>query len=187
MRAQHVQFIKDLYLLQEKDDLSKLPENVIKSLKKLIRDGASDLELKWANSLELVKKAYEVEGVMLPSPAEKTGYEQFEELLSYAVAEMTDARKGTDDSWRMSSTVFREFKESMQKMIKVRVYEIGTKNAKGHTVEVQNMEQVIDMIRKQAGKKGYKMDVDEDDPSSCTCKFSYQGIQRPYKVRLQRL
>lgn len=182
-----MQFLNDLYTLSEagaSKDLSVLPEDVIKEIKKNIRDGASDLEYEWGNTLELVNQAYKVAGVEKPSPGEKGGWKQYEELLQYGVEEMSDARKDVDSNWRMSSTVFRE---AMQKTIKVRVYEIGEQKAKGNTVEVQNMEQVINMIRKQAGQKGYKMDVDEDDPSSCTCKFSYQGIQRPYKIRLQRL
>ena len=182
-----MQFLQDLQILKEKDDLSKLPEDIIKDLKKLIRDGAADLDLDWANALELVKKAYSVQGVERPSPNERTAWDQYTELLKYGVEQLADARKDTNNSWRMSSTVFREFKESMEKTCKFRVYEVSDKAGKGWTVEAKNMESILDMVRKQAGGAGFDMNVEEHDPSYCTCKFSYQGIQRPYKVSIQRL
>lgn len=174
-------------LMEQKEDLSKLPEDVIKTLKKHVRDGANDLELEIINAMDLLNKAYKCEGVQNPTPSEKTAWEQYEDLLQYAVKELAEARKGFDKSWRMSSEVFREMKESMEKKIKVRVVEVGDKFGKGHTVEVNNMETVIEMIRKQAGEKAYDMDIDDHGNGACTCKFSYQGIQRPYKVKLQRL
>lgn len=181
-------FLNSLYILSEaknnKNDLSILPEDVIKELKKNIKDGASDLEQDWANALELVHQAYKIAGVERPTPSEAGAWKQYEELLQLAVEELADSRKDGDSSWRMSSTVFRE---AMEKHIKVRVYEVGDKFAKGHTVEAKNMEEVIEMIRKQAGEKAFDMDVEEHDPSSYTCRFSYQGIKRPYHVKLQRL
>jgi len=76
-----MEFIKTLRYLTEKDDLSKLPDDIIKKLKKSIRDGAEDLSTEWDNVLVLVKKAFEIEGVQLPTPAERTAFSQLEELL----------------------------------------------------------------------------------------------------------
>ena len=184
-----MQFINNLLTLSEaqnnkKKDLSALPEDVIKELKKLIKDGAQDLEKKWANALELVHQAYKVAGVERPSPAERSAWEEYEEMLVIGVEELAKARKDTDSDWRMSSEVFRE---AMEKRIKVRVFEVGDKFAKGHTVEARNMQEIIEMIRKQAGKQSFDMDVEEHDPSNYTCRFSYHGIKRPYHVKLQRL
>ncbi len=179
-------FLNDLYTLSEakSKDLSILPEDVIKEIKKNIRDGATDLEYEWSNALELIHQAFKIAGVERPTPSEREAWKQYEELLQYGVKELADARASFDSSWRMSSTVFRE---AMEKRIKVRVYELSDKSGKGHTVEVHNMGEVIEMVRKQAGEAGFDMDVQEHDPSSCTCKFSYQGIQKPYQVKLQRL
>lgn len=185
-----MQFLQDLYILSEANksskakDLSILPEDIVKEIKKNIRDGATDLEYEWGNALELIHQAFKVAGVERPTPSEREAWKQYEELLQYGVEELADARSNFDSSWRMSSTVFRE---AMQKRIKVRVYEMGEKFAKGHTVEASNMQEVIDMIQKQAGENNLDMSVEENDPSKCTCSFSYQGIQRPYKVSLQRL
>jgi len=180
--------LTSLFIMSEanskKGDLSVLGEDVIKELKKNIKDGAADQEQDLSNALELVHKAYKIAGVERPTPSEKGGWQQYEELLQLGVEELAAARKDVDSSWRMSSTVFRE---AMEKRIKVRVYEVGDKFGKSHTVEVKNMEEVIEMVRKQAGQKGFVMDVKEHDPSSCTCNFSYQGIKRPYHIKLQRL
>jgi len=180
-------FLTSLYVLSEannkKKDLTILPDDVIKELKKNIKDGAADLEQKWANALELVQKAYSVAGVERPEPSDGA-WKQYEEMLQIAVEELADARKDFDSSWRMSSTVFRE---AMEKRIKVRVFEVGDKFAKGHTVEAHNMEEVIEMVRKQAGQKAFDVDIKEHDPSSCTINFSYQGVKRPYHIKLQRL
>jgi len=167
-----------------KEDSSKIDNDAVKELRKNIKDGAQDLEQDWSNALELVHKAYKVAGIERPTPSERSGWTQYEELLQYGVEELADARKGFDSDWRMSSTVF---KEAMEKRIKVRVYETSDKKGKGHTVEVKNMEEVIEMVRKQAGEKAYDVDVKEHDPSNCTINFSYQGIKRPYQVKLQRL
>jgi len=181
-----MQLLQSLYIISEgkSKDLSILPEDVIKEIKKNIRDGATDLDYEWSNSLELVHQAYKVAGVERPTPSEREAWRQFEEMLQYGVKELADARIDFDSSWRMSSTVFRE---AMEKRIKVRVYETGDKYGNGHTVEAKNMEEILDMIRKQAGGAGLDMDVTENDPSSCTCTFSSHGIKRNYKVTLQRL
>lgn len=180
--------LKSLYVLTEaqarKGDLSVLEDDTIKELRKNIRDGAEDLDQDWANALELVHKAYKIAGVERPTPAEQGGWKQYEELLQFAVEEMAGNRKDFNSNWRMSSTVFRE---SMEKRIKVRVVEMGDKFSKGHTVEAKNMEEVIEMVRKQAGQKAFDIDVKEDDPNSCTINFSYQGIKRPYHINLQKL
>jgi hypothetical protein len=183
-----MKLLNSLYLLSEanskKGDLSVLGGDVIKELKKNIKDGANDPEQDWSNALELVNQAFKVAGVERPTPAERGGWQQYEELLQLAVEELADARKDVDSSWRMSSTVFRE---AMEKRIKVRVIEVGDQFGKGHTVEARNMEEIIEMVRKQAGQKAFDMDVEDHGSGSCTCRFSYHGIKRPYHIKLQRL
>lgn len=181
-------FLKNLYIISEagnsKKDLSVLEDDVIKEIKKNIRDGAADLDRDWANALELVHEAYRVAGVERPTPAERAAWKQYEEMLQYAVEQLYEHRKLANSDWRMSSTVF---KEAMERRVKIRVFEIGDKFAKGHTVEAQNIEEVIKMIRKQAGQKSFDMEVEQHDPSSCTCYFSYQGIRKPYHIKIQQL
>ncbi len=177
--------LQNLYVISEgKDDLSVVPEDALKDIKKNIRDGATDLEQDWANAMELVHKAYSVAGVERPTPNERGGWTQYEEMLTLAVNELADARKLTKSDWRMSSKVF---KEAMEPRIRVRVYELGEKKGKGHTVEAKNMDEIIEMVKKQAGAKGFDMDVSADDNGSQVCTFSQYGIKRNYRVTLQRL
>jgi hypothetical protein len=167
-----------------KEDLSVVPEDAIKDIKKNIKDGAADLEQDWANALELVQKAYRVAGVERPTPSERGGWQQYEEMIQLAVNELAEARKMTKSDWRMSSKIF---KEAMEPKIRVRVYELGEKRGKGHTVEAKNMEEVIEMIRKQAGGKGYEMEVNDHEDGSRTCSFLQHGVKKNYKVKLNRL
>jgi len=177
--------LQNLFILSEKkEDLSVVPEEAMKDIKKNIKAGAQDLEQDWANALELAQKAYNASGVERPTPAERGGWTQYEEMITYAVEQLHKARKLTNSDWRMSSKIF---KEAMERKIKVRVYEVGDKFGKGHTVEAHNMEEIIEMVRKQAGAKGFDMEVSDGGDGCHTCSFSQHGIQRPYKVTLKQL
>lgn len=94
--------------------LTLLPNDVVTALKKRVREGAEDQEQKWANALELVHKAYEVEGVVRPDPAMGDAWKQYEEMLTYAVAQLAKNR-GMDGDWRMASSMFREALQPKQK------------------------------------------------------------------------
>lgn len=180
--------LQNLYTISEgskKDDLSIVPEDAMKDIKKNIKAGAADLEQDWSNALELVKKAYKVAGVELPTPSERGAWQQYEEMLTLGVHEIADAKKLTgDEEWRMSSKVF---KEAMEPQIKVRVVELGEKQGKGHTVQAKNLDEIVDMVAKQAGEKGFDMDVEDKDDGSRLCSFSQHGIKRNYTVSLRRI
>ncbi len=180
--------LQNLYtqaLAEDKDDLSIVPEDAMKDIKKNIKDGAKDLEQDWSNAMELCQKAYSVAGVERPSPSERSAWTQYEEMLMFAVNELADARKlSKDKSWRMSSTLF---KEAMEPRIKVRVVELSDTKGKGHTVQVKNMEEVVDMVKKQAGDHGYDMEVADGNEGRLTCTFSQHGIKQNYRVTLQRI
>lgn len=102
-----MKLLKDLANVKEGSDLSRLPPDVISAIKSNIRKGAGDFEQKWANALELVHKAYEVEGAARPTPDMDAAWKQYEENLQYAVQQLANAR-GMDDDWRMSSSIFHE-------------------------------------------------------------------------------
>lgn len=91
--------------------LSLLPNDVMVSLRKNIRKGAEDLEQNWSNALELVHKAYEVEGVQRPDPSMKDAWKQYEENIAYAVQQLS-VNRGSDGDWRMSAAMFREAENS---------------------------------------------------------------------------
>ena len=180
--------LQNLYtqsLAEKKEDLSIVPEDAIKDIKKNIKDGAADLEQDWANAMELTHKAYSVAGVERPTPSERGAWEQYEEMLQLAVNELAEARKlSKNKSWRMSSAVF---KEAMEPRIKIRVVELGDSSGRSHTVEAKNLEEIIEMVRKQAGERGFDMDVEDKDDGSRVCTFSEFGVKRNYRVTLSRI
>lgn len=180
--------LQNLYiqsLAEAKEDLSIVPEDAIKDIKKNIKSGAADLDQDWANAMELTHKAYKVAGVERPTPSERSAWKQYEEMLQLAVNELADARKlSKDKRWRMSSTVF---KEAMEMRRKFRVVELGDTSGRGHTVEAKNMEEIIEMVRKQAGERGFDMDVEDKDDGSRVCTFSEFGIKKNYRVTLLQL
>lgn len=104
----------------EKTDMSELPPELIKDLEKNIRKGASDLKQKWSNALELVHKAYDVgyqdesidadgkkvklsKPIQRPTPQMAGGWKQYEELIKYAVEQLSKSR-GLKADWRASSS-----------------------------------------------------------------------------------
>lgn len=113
-----MKFLQDLYnkkqINEKPDDLSELPEDVMKAIQKNIREGADDKEQKWANALELVHKAYDVAGVDRPTPGMERAWEQYEENIQYAVEQLSKAR-GARGDWRMSSSSLGEHTEPNEK------------------------------------------------------------------------
>lgn len=107
-------FLKELSRinrLDEADDLSELPYDVYNELENHIRNGAKDMDKEIENALELVKEAYKVENVELPTPAMKKAWEQFSQLLEYATTNLHKYR-GIDGDWRMSAYMYRESVEN---------------------------------------------------------------------------
>jgi hypothetical protein len=88
--------------LNEKTDLSELPEGDLKKVKTNIRKGAQDTDQRWANALELVHTAYEVAKIQRPDITMESAWKQYEEMIKYAVQELAKAR-GMDDDWRMTT------------------------------------------------------------------------------------
>lgn len=89
------------YYGHRRDDLSALPEETIKELKKNIKDGAKDTDQKWTNALELVHKAYQVAEVQRPDVTMRDAWKQYESLIRFAVNQLADTR-GIDGEWRMT-------------------------------------------------------------------------------------
>lgn len=136
--------LADLYRITEAgDDLSKLPKDVVSAIKKNIRKGAEDIDLKWGNALELVHKAYEVEGVERPDPTMKTAWQQYEEHLTYAVSQLADNR-GMDADWRMSSAMFHEAMNPTTSKFHVTINKAGKKVKS--VVEAHNTREVINTL-----------------------------------------
>jgi len=110
-----MKFLKELHTkeLNEAEDLSELPYDVMNELENHIRNGAKDMDKQIENALELVKEAYRVENVELPNPALKKAWDQFSKLIEYATQNLLKYR-GIDGDWRMSTYMFREAVEKQK-------------------------------------------------------------------------
>lgn len=86
-------------MLNEKTDLSELPEGDLNKIKSNITKGAKDTDQRWASALELVHTAYEVAKVQRPDLTMKTAWEQYSEMITHACQELAKAR-GIDGDWR---------------------------------------------------------------------------------------
>lgn len=175
-----VSMLNDLLQLREtKEDLSKLPKDVMSAIKSNIRKGAEDLQQKWANALELVHKAYEVEGVERPDPTMESAWKQYEENLQYAVQQLASNR-GMDADWRMSSSMFHE---ALQHRAPYRVDIIGKNLNESFVVEAKNITEVIETIN--VGNE-YDISVNQTSPNEATVRFSRWGIRKNIKVHVSR-
>ena len=89
--------------LNEKTDLSELPEGELNKIKSNITKGAKDEEQRWASALELVHTAYETAQVQRPDVTMESAWKQYEEMIQHACKELAKAR-GMDGDWRSSSS-----------------------------------------------------------------------------------
>ena len=174
-----MRIIGDLLKINEGDDLSRLPKDVLSGIKKNIRKGAEDLDQKWGNALELVHKAYEVEGVERPEPSMKTAWEQYETMLAYAVQQLGENR-GMDADWRMSSSVFHEALEPRDKY-EVEVIDRGTSHK--FITEAKRIEDLLDAIPVPEGFQAREHQV------GGVTEISYDkwGIKQDFLVKIGKI
>lgn len=99
-------------LTSRSEQPNALSQHDMDHIQKLIRDGTKpDKETgqyqNWANALHLVHKAYQVAGIQRPTPDMKEMWKQYEEIIQYAVKELSKAQ-GLKGDWRMSSATFHQ-------------------------------------------------------------------------------
>ena len=167
--------------INEDDDPEMLPPDVMSELQKNIRDGAKDVQQKWANALELVHKAYEVAGVERPTPDMRKSWKQYEENLTYAVQQLAKFR-GMDGDWRMSSAIFYEALEAKPK--KFRVTYFGEEGGDGKTVEAHDIDEVIATLSQN---DGYDAKVHKHSDNEARISFSRWGIKKNGHVEIRRI
>ena len=140
--------LKELVLSEQSDDMSRLPQEDMRAIQGNIRKGAEDLDQQWANALELVHKAYEVEGIERPRPEMKTAWEQYEENLTYAVQQLAKNR-GMDGDWRMSSSMFHEARQVQNK------FSVKTISPEGEVEQIVEANNIDDVITRQVALSEY--------------------------------
>lgn len=168
--------------LNEKSDLTEIPDGELNKVKTNIRKGAQDTNQKWANALELVHTAYEVAQVQRPDITMEGAWKQYEEMIKYAVQELAKAR-GMDDDWRM--TVLSEANKTAEEVFN---FSIET-NVDGLPVNVMkqasNIEELI--------KPFYSYNVTDHDielrhrgPNNVCLYFCKDGKRTGEKVNIRK-
>ena len=179
-------FLKELITspLSEAKDLSELPEDAMKGIQKNIRNGAKDLDQKWANALELVHKAYEVANVQRPEPDMSAAWKQYEENIQYAVQQLAKTR-GINGDWRMSSSTLSE---SASKMLSFRVHaELPDEPVTDAIVQAEHIDDVVHAIKRALKTHPKSRDLKikvEDKFKGKELTFWYHGVRRNAKVTI---
>lgn len=83
------------------DPKEVLPPYKIKEIRINIRKGATDLKQNWKNAIELVDKAYDVAGCVVPTPLKVDGWKDYKDMIELAVNVMAKTR-GPYAKWRIS-------------------------------------------------------------------------------------
>jgi hypothetical protein len=82
----------------ETDSKSPFPQDTVSALEKAVRKNAKDLTLEWKSSVELVDKTFEELEVPKPLAYQKDRWEQYKQLLSYAIKSLYQSR-GLSAGW----------------------------------------------------------------------------------------
>ena len=160
--------------LTEASDESALPEDVMKDLRSNIGKGAKDTTQKWANALELVHKAYEVSNVERPNPDLKAAWKQYEELIQYAVKQLSNSR-GMDADWRMSAAVFHEAEAKFHKF--KMTLDLPGDNQRQTIIKAESIEKALKpflKVLKDYGSK-HKLEIVDELPMGRKYRAVHQG------------
>lgn len=95
----HRKISRNIQKILEANDLSELPPNVVSDIEKEVRKGAKDINLPWANALELVHASYLAAGAERPSPNMAAAWKQYEKFIQLAVKQLSKYR-GVKGDWR---------------------------------------------------------------------------------------
>ena len=98
----HRKISNNIRKILEASDLSELPPHVVSSIEKEVRKGAKDIDLPWANALELVHASYTAAGAERPIPNMAAAWKQYEQFIQLAVSQLAKHR-GISGEWRSIS------------------------------------------------------------------------------------
>lgn len=149
------------FLITENEDLSALPDKVLKEIRTNIRKGASDLLQQWRDALELVHTAYHVSQIRRPTPDQKAAWKQYMDLIKYGVQQLRNTR-GVKGGWRVSDPVIREADEDLRPMGKRRFF-VEIPGDEPREVEADNMDDIIDRMSNKFRREGAKLRVERRD------------------------
>lgn len=180
------------HLIAEAEDVTLLPDRVIGELKKLIRDGAKDLTQNWKDALHLVNTAYHVGNIRRAIPDEKGAWKQYEELIKFAVKQLS-ATRGLDGPWRASTVMVREdmeaapaakpptlrsFAQPSDNHIGTRRYFVEIPGEAAAEIDAKNMDEIIEMLGNKFRRHGAKLRVEERQKTHAIITVWVQDVKR---------
>jgi len=186
------------------DEITTLPEKVIKELRTLIRKGAQDLEQNWKDALELTNKAYEVSNVRKPAPDQKGAWKQYMDLLTFSVQQLR-ATRGADGKWRMTDPMYTEsvilselYNSTNQKAktdtppeerpIGARRFFVRIPDTAAQEVDGESMDDIIEKITNKINRSseviGTKVRVEHRTPEGAILGVYVNGALRE-KIKIQ--
>ncbi len=177
--GEQMSFLKSLItMIIETDEITLLPASVLGELKKLIRKGASDLEQKWENALELVNKAYQVASVRRPAADQTGAWKQYEDMISFGVKELSKNR-GLDGKWRTTGSVLREqaMNRTETPLPKKRFF-VDVPNAASFEADITSLDEIIEKLQNLLRIKGIKVRVAERAKKHAVLSFLDNDAER---------
>jgi hypothetical protein len=163
------------------DEITTLPDKVIRELKGLIRKGAADLQQNWKDALELTNKAYHVGNVRKPTPDQKGAWKQYTDLLSFGVQQLS-ATRGRDGKWRKTEPV--AFTEAMQQRpdsgtpIGSHRFFVTIPGEAAVEADAKNMDEIIEQMSNKCRRSGAKVRVEERTKLGATLSVWVGDIKR---------
>lgn len=85
----------------ETDPNVAFPKDTITSLQKAINKSCKDLTKDWKNAVEVINAAFNELDVPIPKANQKARWEQYRQLIAYAVKNLMDSR-GSKGNWTVS-------------------------------------------------------------------------------------
>jgi hypothetical protein len=154
----------DFLITEGDDDITTLPEKIIKELKGLVRKGASDLQQNWKDALELTQKAYHVANVRKPTPDQKGAWKQYVDLIAFGVQQLS-ATRGRDGKWRKSDPI--NFSEALEQRpdsenhIGSHRFFVTIPGEAGVEADAESMDDIIEKMTNKCRRNGAKVRVEE--------------------------
>lgn len=165
---------KDFLLSERVNDLTTLPDSVISEIRKNVSSGAKDLAQDWTNALELVHTAYHVANVRRPRPDQKGAWKQYEEMIAFAVKQLT-ATRGIDGKWRASSVMYTE---GVGDGLPKRRFFVEFPGAAAVEAEADTMDDVIDQLANKMRRHGVKLRVEHRSQEGAVLSVWVQNVKR---------
>ena len=171
-----MKFLQEIQNLKEVEDLSALPKDKFDELQDLIKSGAKNSG-EWPNALALVHRVYDASKIQRPTPAMRAGWDQYNELISLAVKELSNEH-GIDGNWRMISSSLKEDTDYNVQLLK------NEGLIDSYSVNSSDLESIIENLT-NTFENPIKIKTKEEDTKTILEFWSYDVVKSPYRIIIE--